>query len=241
MECCGGLAQNVITTIGQAFELRLKECLRRDPANSSTAAQDSNAPAPSGPMPAVRGQRRPDDVEYYNDMPGKRPPPPTPTTQPSSSSPPQWPKKDSLSSNLIDFSDAASSSASRQTHAPSAAAVTSPAGPEYVNGVVAATTATKTSGFSRANRPDPVGIPPASATSGKDPFDMSKYTGYIMGEIINHLIVMTCFQKAPFPHDPQPDLWASPSRHRQSRFRNRSVKCTISGCSPIPSGRSKLS
>ena len=177
MECCGGLAQNVITTIGQAFELRLKECLRRDPSNSSTANQDSNTQAPSsGPMPAVRGQRRPDDVEYYNDMPGKRPPPTTTSTQqPSSSSPPQWSKKESLSSNLIDFSDAASCSASRQTHAvPATAVVTSPAGPEYVNGVVAATTATKPSGFSRANRPDPVGIPPASATSGKDPFDMSK-------------------------------------------------------------------
>ena len=173
MECCGGLAQNVITTIGQAFELRLKECLRRDPANSSAAAQDSSVQASSVPMPAVRGQRRPDDVEYYNDMPGKRPPPTA--TQASSSSPPQWSKKDSLSSNLIDFSDAASCSASRQIHAPVATAgATSTAGPEYVNGVVAATTATKPSGFSRENRPDPVGIPLASATSGKDPFDMSK-------------------------------------------------------------------
>jgi len=173
MECCGGLAQNVITTIGQAFELRLKECLRRDPANSSTATQESNMQASAGPMPAVRGQRRPDDVEYYNDMPGKRPPP---TTQPLSSSSPQWSKKDSLSNNLIDFSDSASCSASRQTHAPAAASVTSSAGPEYVNGVVAATTAQKPSGFSRANRPDPVGMPPASTTSGKDPFDMSPFS-----------------------------------------------------------------
>lgn len=174
MECCGGLAQNVITTIGQAFELRLKECLRRDPNNSSSAAQDANVNASAGPMPAVRGQRRPDDVEYYNDMPGKRPPPTT--TQPSSSSPPQWSKKDSLSSNLIDFSDSASSPASRPTTVPTVGAVGAlPTGPEYVNGVVAATTSSKSSGFSRANRPDPVGIPPASATSGKDPFDMSEY------------------------------------------------------------------
>ena len=29
---CGGVAQNVITTIGQAFELRFKEYLKRTPA-----------------------------------------------------------------------------------------------------------------------------------------------------------------------------------------------------------------
>ena len=31
LECGGGLAQDVITTIGQAFELRFKEYLKRSP------------------------------------------------------------------------------------------------------------------------------------------------------------------------------------------------------------------
>lgn len=31
LECGGGLAQDVITTIGQAFELRFKEYLKRTP------------------------------------------------------------------------------------------------------------------------------------------------------------------------------------------------------------------
>ena len=31
LECGGGLAQDVITTIGQAFELRFKEFLRNQP------------------------------------------------------------------------------------------------------------------------------------------------------------------------------------------------------------------
>ena len=64
LECGGGLAQDVITTIGQAFELRFKEFLKKTPT-----------PRPP-PLPALRqAPLRPnDDVEYYNDMPGKAPP-----------------------------------------------------------------------------------------------------------------------------------------------------------------------
>lgn len=54
LECGGGLAQDVITTIGQAFELRFKEFLTR--------------PGSAPLMP------RGDDREYYNDLPGKVPP-----------------------------------------------------------------------------------------------------------------------------------------------------------------------
>ena len=54
LECGGGLAQDVITTIGQAFELRYKEYLTR-PGSASLMS-------------------RGDDREYYNDLPGKVPP-----------------------------------------------------------------------------------------------------------------------------------------------------------------------
>uniref|UniRef100_A0A1B6K175 SHC-transforming protein 1 n=1 Tax=Homalodisca liturata TaxID=320908 RepID=A0A1B6K175_9HEMI len=53
LECGGGLAQDVITTIGQAFELRFKQFLT---------------------LPSVPSTVRADDREYYNDLPGKVPP-----------------------------------------------------------------------------------------------------------------------------------------------------------------------
>ena len=36
LECLGGLAQDVITTIGQAFEIRFKDYLRNPPQAVST-------------------------------------------------------------------------------------------------------------------------------------------------------------------------------------------------------------
>ncbi|XP_063980658.1 SHC-transforming protein 1 [Diachasmimorpha longicaudata] len=70
LECGGGLAQEVISTIGQAFELRFKEFLT----------------TPSSLHPALNGIREP-DRDYYNDLPGKVPPdigpppvPPLPAT-----------------------------------------------------------------------------------------------------------------------------------------------------------------
>jgi len=59
LECGGGLAQDVITTIGQAFELRFKEFLKKTGAR----------PPPLAPL-----HRHEDDPEYYNDLPGKGPP-----------------------------------------------------------------------------------------------------------------------------------------------------------------------
>ncbi|EZA56888.1 hypothetical protein DMN91_001339 [Ooceraea biroi] len=70
LECGGGLAQDVISTIGQAFELRFKEFLTK----------------PNSLHPALNGVREA-DRDYYNDLPGKVPPdispppvPPLPTT-----------------------------------------------------------------------------------------------------------------------------------------------------------------
>nr|SVE85606.1 EOG090X098F [Daphnia pulicaria] len=78
LECGGGLAQDVITTIGQAFELRFKEYLKRTP-RPATAERDlvavghvtatGVAAAAAAPPPWS-----PDDPEYYNDLPGKVPP-----------------------------------------------------------------------------------------------------------------------------------------------------------------------
>ena len=68
LECTGGLAQDVITTIGQAFELRFKEFLKK-----SSGVKERPPPLPSlGP--------RPDDPEYYNDLPDKAAPGPMATS-----------------------------------------------------------------------------------------------------------------------------------------------------------------
>jgi len=64
LECGGGLAQDVITTVGQAFELRFKEFLKKS---------GGNRPPPLAPL--AHSNLRPDDPEYYNDLPGKAPPP----------------------------------------------------------------------------------------------------------------------------------------------------------------------
>jgi len=56
LECGGGLAQDVITTVGQAFELRFKEFLKKTGAR---------------PPPLVAPLRLLDDPEYYNDLPMK--------------------------------------------------------------------------------------------------------------------------------------------------------------------------
>ncbi|XP_058796816.1 SHC-transforming protein 1 [Phymastichus coffea] len=58
LECGGGLAQDVISTIGQAFELRFKEFLTK----------------PSSLHSSLNGCLREADRDYYNDLPGKVPP-----------------------------------------------------------------------------------------------------------------------------------------------------------------------
>ena len=44
LECGGGLAQDVITTIGQAFELRFKEFMKRTPISKPPPLQVVPAP-----------------------------------------------------------------------------------------------------------------------------------------------------------------------------------------------------
>lgn len=70
LECGGRLAQDVIATIGQAFELRFKEFLTKP---SSLNINGSRA-APGEPSAAPM-----DDRDYYNDMPDKMPPEPAHT------------------------------------------------------------------------------------------------------------------------------------------------------------------
>ncbi|GFT87948.1 SHC-transforming protein 1 [Nephila pilipes] len=68
LECGGGLAQDVITTIGQAFELRYKQFLKKTPSTRSETEQHQ-ASVTNGNLVPTR-----DDPEYYNDLPGKVPP-----------------------------------------------------------------------------------------------------------------------------------------------------------------------
>ncbi|KAM7286189.1 SHC-transforming protein 3 isoform X1 [Ixodes scapularis] len=74
LECGGGLAQDVITTIGQAFELRFREFMRGVPAPPPLPSLVPRRPTESMAAPPR------DDPEYYNDLPGKMPPeaPPPP-------------------------------------------------------------------------------------------------------------------------------------------------------------------
>ncbi len=152
---------------------RFKEFLKRTPGTASSQPSPSpNSRAMTSPPPA-RGHSMPmhqqprqqqqqrrgtDEVEYYNDLPGKRPPtaPTTPTATTLPHPPPH--KKDSTSSNLIDFSTDLSgasatlplSSSVRPPHPiPAPISVPSAHAHEYVNGGV-------------------------TASSGRDPFDMSK-------------------------------------------------------------------
>uniref|UniRef100_A0A8C3UDK8 PID domain-containing protein n=1 Tax=Catharus ustulatus TaxID=91951 RepID=A0A8C3UDK8_CATUS len=59
LECCEGLAQSVISTVGQAFELRFKQYLHSPPKVVSAWGEDEEAA----------------EHDYYNSIPGKEPPP----------------------------------------------------------------------------------------------------------------------------------------------------------------------
>nr|SVE74292.1 EOG090X098F [Daphnia barbata] len=79
LECGGGLAQDVITTIGQAFELRFKEYLKRTPrpAGADSVLDGREVVGSAGghnSAGAAPPPWSPDDPEYYNDLPGKVPP-----------------------------------------------------------------------------------------------------------------------------------------------------------------------
>ncbi|XP_037689964.1 SHC-transforming protein 4 [Choloepus didactylus] len=65
LECHSGMAQDVISTIGQAFELRFKQYLKNPSMNTSCESEEVHI---DGNM---EGR---EDHEYYNEIPGKQPP-----------------------------------------------------------------------------------------------------------------------------------------------------------------------
>nr|XP_030112452.3 SHC-transforming protein 2 isoform X4 [Taeniopygia guttata] len=70
LECCEGLAQSVISTVGQAFELRFKQYLHSPP---------KVVVPPERALPAEESAWGEDEEaaehDYYNSIPGKEPPP----------------------------------------------------------------------------------------------------------------------------------------------------------------------
>lgn len=70
VECGADLAQDVITTIGQAFELRYEQYLRRTQPQQSHQTVKSDGAVSSNGAAMIPS----DDPEYYNDLPGKIPP-----------------------------------------------------------------------------------------------------------------------------------------------------------------------
>ena len=102
LECGGGLAQDVITTIGQAFEIRFKQHLAKRPAAVTVPDRFLNLSSPNiastifclnfNKIFRFRFETGPDqgdawgeDRDYYNDRPGAMPPenPPQYDTAPS--------------------------------------------------------------------------------------------------------------------------------------------------------------
>ncbi|KAG5856437.1 hypothetical protein ANANG_G00007950 [Anguilla anguilla] len=74
LECSEGLAQEVISTIGQAFELRFKQYLKNPP--KLVTPHDRMAPFDGSAWEEEDDEGVPaPDVPYYNNFPGKQPPP----------------------------------------------------------------------------------------------------------------------------------------------------------------------
>ncbi|XP_049645019.1 SHC-transforming protein 2 [Suncus etruscus] len=69
LECCDGLAQSVISTVGQAFELRFKQYLHSPPAVVVPPERLM------GPEESAWGDEEENEHNYYNSIPGKEPPP----------------------------------------------------------------------------------------------------------------------------------------------------------------------
>ncbi|XP_012618984.1 SHC-transforming protein 4 [Microcebus murinus] len=65
LECRNGMAQDVISTIGQAFELRFKQYLKNPSLNTSCESEEVHIDGHT--------EER-EDHEYYNEIPGKQPP-----------------------------------------------------------------------------------------------------------------------------------------------------------------------
>ncbi|NWJ01931.1 SHC2 protein, partial [Crypturellus undulatus] len=70
LECCEGLAQSVITTVGQAFELRFKQYLHSPPRAAVPPDR-----APGAEEAAWGADEDGAEHDYYNSIPGKEPPP----------------------------------------------------------------------------------------------------------------------------------------------------------------------
>lgn len=70
LECGGGLAEDVVTTVGQAFELRFKQYLQKQPKAVQIPDRREN--------PSFEGEKWGEEEEYYNDRPGACPPSPGP-------------------------------------------------------------------------------------------------------------------------------------------------------------------
>ncbi|XP_019904846.1 SHC-transforming protein 2 isoform X4 [Esox lucius] len=69
LECCDGLAQNVISTIGQAFELQFKQYLHSPPKAIPTMERNIRTEDS-----AWGDDEDSSDHNYYNSIPGKEPP-----------------------------------------------------------------------------------------------------------------------------------------------------------------------
>lgn len=65
LECRNGMAHDVISTIGQAFELRFKQYLKNPSLNTSCESEE---------VPSDGRAEEREDHEYYNEIPGKQPP-----------------------------------------------------------------------------------------------------------------------------------------------------------------------
>nr|XP_016854449.1 PREDICTED: SHC-transforming protein 2 isoform X2 [Anolis carolinensis] len=69
LECCNGLAQSVISTVGQAFELRFKQYLH-SPPKTVTPQERSTGTDEAG----WGEEEEASEHDYYNSIPGKEPP-----------------------------------------------------------------------------------------------------------------------------------------------------------------------
>ncbi|KFP05043.1 SHC-transforming protein 2, partial [Calypte anna] len=70
LECCEGLAQSVISTVGQAFELRFKQYLHSPPTVVAPPERAMGAEEVSWGEDEEAAKH-----DYYNSIPGKEPPP----------------------------------------------------------------------------------------------------------------------------------------------------------------------
>ncbi|XP_030625211.1 SHC-transforming protein 3 [Chanos chanos] len=72
LECSDGLAQDVISTIGQAFDLRFQQYLQC-PSSKVSTIHDRVLSLEESPW--TEEEEEPPDHPYYNNVPGKMPPP----------------------------------------------------------------------------------------------------------------------------------------------------------------------